>query len=850
MSPPPICENLLNLWTTAQRWEVEPRLEPRPKIARSFPSPFPCFLPLLPLYSLIPVNMPPSTAPKLAETQLRAGALFIAIALCFSGTSVLAQSAASASASTASVPKMVETYCLDCHNTTRKKGELDFSALNLKDPAQHSDVWEKVIRKMNVRQMPPVGKDRPSEAEYNAIVAGLEKSLDAAAAKKPNPGRTETFRRLTRIEYQNAVHDLLAVDIDASALLPKDESSHGFDNVTVGDLSPTLLDRYISAAQKISQLAVGAPRKKQGGDTIRLKADLTQEEQVEGLPPGTRGGALLDYTFLRDGEYEVQVRLTRDRNEEIEGLREPNELEILLDRERVKLFTVSPVGSSKNYETVDGNLKVRFPVTAGPHKLGVTFLKNPTELMETKRQPYQAHYNVHRHPRQTPAIYQISINGPYDSKSPGDSPSRRRIFIARPTKTEDEEACAKTILSSLMKRAYRRPVNEADLKKPMEFFREGRAEGFDSGIEMAVSAILMSPQFLFRVEQDPAKIAPHTAYRINDLNLATRLSFFLWSSIPDDELLDCAIKGDLHKPAVMEKQVLRMLADERSQSFVSNFAGQWLYLRNLESITPDLRLFPDFDDNLRQAFREETELFFGNVLHEDHSVLELLKADYTFLNERLAKHYGIPNVYGSRFRKVKLEENSHRGGLLRQGSILTVTSYATRTSPVVRGHWILGNLVGSPPPPPPANVPALKEKTVSDSLPMRERLSEHRANPACASCHNLMDPIGFSLENFDAIGRWRNVEDGRPLDVSGGLPDGSKFMGVGGLETGLLARPEIFVNTLSEKLLTYALGRGIEPSDAPAVRKIVRDAEARNFRFSSVIIGIVNSAPFSMRKSL
>jgi hypothetical protein len=754
------------------------------------------------------------------------------------------------SSAISTVPALVNQYCADCHDSEMKKGGLDFGSISLENVTQQPETWEKVVRKLRTRQMPPTGKQRPDENSYNAIVTRLAASLDSASAKHPNPGRTETFRRLNRTEYQNAIRDLLALDIDAAALLPKDDASHGFDNVTVGDLSPTLLDRYISAAQKISRLAIGAPRRSQGGDTFRLPPDLTQEEHVEGLPIGTRGGTLIPYTFLRDGEYEIQIRLTRDRNEEIEGLHEQHEMELLLDRERIKLFTVAPP-PDKNYETVDGKLKIRIPVTAGPHQLGVTFLKNPSELLETKRQPYQAHYNMHRHPRLAPAIYQVSINGPYDSTGPGNTPSRDRIFVCKPVKPGEEDKCAERVLSTLMRRAYRRPVTSADLEKPMEFFRETRAkEGYEAGIETALSAILVSPQFLFRVEQDPTGVAPNTAYRISDLDLASRLSFFLWSSIPDDELLDAAERGNLHKPSVLEKQVRRMLADSRSHALADNFAEQWLHVRNLESITPDLRLFPDFDDNLRQSFRQETELFFDSVLREDRSVLTLLKADYTFLNERLAKHYGIPNVYGSRFRRVSLDKDSERGGLLRQGSVLTVTSYATRTSPVIRGKWILANLLGTPPPPPLPNVPALKDNTVSSTLSVRERLAEHRANAQCASCHNMMDPAGFCLENFDAVGRWRTVEEGQPIDNSGGLPDGSKFTGVAGLEQGLLNRPEIFVSTLTEKLMTYALGRGMEYYDAPAIRKIVHDAQAKDFCFSSIIVGIAESTPFKMRRAL
>ena len=748
----------------------------------------------------------------------------------------------------APVKSVVNQYCVSCHDAEVKKGGLDLERISGDGVTQHSEDWEKVIRKMRARQMPPVGKERPTDKTFDEVVGKLSSSLDRAAAKHPNPGRTETFRRLNRTEYQNAIRDLLALDIDAAALLPKDDASHGFDNVTVGELSPTLLNRYISAAEKISRLAVGAPYRKPGGDTFRLRPDLTQEEHVEGLPPGTRGGTLLKHTFPRDGEYEIQIRLTRDRNEEIEGLREPHEVVVLLDRKQVQAFTVAPPKGNRDFEKVDAHLKVRVPVTAGPHQLGVTFLKNPSSLLENRRQPYLARYNMHRHPRLAPAIYQVSINGPYDSKGPGDSPSRRQIFVSYPG--QPSERSAEKILVTLMRRAYRRPIMETDLQKPMEFYRKAKAEdGFEAGIEAALSAVLVNPEFLFRIEQDPAGVAPNTAYRISDVALASRLSFFLWSSIPDDELLAIAERGDLHKPRVLEKQVRRMLSDSRAGNFAGNFAGQWLHLRNLESITPDLRLFPDFDDNLRQAFRRETELHFETLLREDRSVLDLIKADYTFLNERLAKHYEIPNVYGSHFRRVALNRDSERGGLLRQGGVLTVTSYATRTSPVIRGNWILGNLLGTPPPPPPANVPTLKENTISDSLPMRQRLAEHRANAACASCHNLMDPIGFSLENFDATGRWRTLEDGQPIDVSGGLPDGSKFAGVAGLEAGLLKHPDLFVNTLTEKLLTFALGRGIESSDAPAVRKIVREAQANDFRFSSVILGVVNSTPFTMRRA-
>jgi hypothetical protein len=759
-------------------------------------------------------------------------------------------SSPSVSRDEAAFQQFVESHCLDCHDHVTKTADLALDDLMGAEIGQHQEPWEKVVRKLTSRQMPPSDAPRPEEAEYNAATKWLAATLDAAAAEQPNPGRTESFRRLNRTEYQNAIRDLLALEIDAAALLPADESSLGFDNITVTNLSPTLLGRYISAAQTISRLAVGSAPLEPREDVFRVRPDVTQDSHVEGLPLGTRGGTVIAYNFPQDGEYEISVRLMRDRNDEVESLTEPHELEILLDRERVSLITVKPPRGAVTHAGVDAHLKARIKTTAGPHDVGVAFLAKGSPLLETSRQPLNVHFNFYRHPRIGPAVRQVSIDGPLEASGPGDTPSRQRIFGSAPAESGDEEEHAKQILSQLARRAYRRPVDDADLKTPMEFYRAGRADGdFDAGIEMALSAILVNPNFLFRIERDPAGADSGTAFKIDDVTLASRLSFFLWSSIPDDELLDLAARGELSRPDVLEGQVRRMLTDRRSQSLVNNFADQWLYLRNLDSVNPDMRLFPDFDDNLRQAMRQETELFFASIVREDRSVLDLIRADYTFLNERLAKHYGIPHVYGSRFRRVALDDGGPRGGLLRQGSILTVTSYATRTSPVLRGQWVLKNLIGMPAPPPPPDVPDLEESTILRTATVRERLTQHRANEACASCHDLIDPVGFALENFDAVGRWRDAEGGAAVDASGGLPGGSQFVGVAGLEQALLDRPELFVRTLIEKLMTFALGRGVEYYDGPAIRKIVREAHDDDYRFSRLVVGIVQSTPFRMRMS-
>ncbi len=755
---------------------------------------------------------------------------------------------------------LVDRYCLACHSDRTRTADLSLQTINAQPLEANTATWEKVARKLRARQMPPAGGRRPDEADYRTALASLESSLDRLAAANPNPGRTDTFRRLNRTEYHNAVRDLLALEVDVADLLPGDASSYGFDNITVGDLSPTLLERYVSAAEKISQIAVGRAGLAPGGTTVRVRPDLTQEKHFEGLPVGTRGGALVPHTFPVDGVYEVGIRLARDRNEHVEGLSGPQDLELLLDGERLRLFTVEPapyredqpLNYQPSHDNLDAHLKLRVPVTAGPHAVGVTFPKRPSLLVETARQPYEAHFNYYRHPRLQPAVYEVSITGPYDAAGRGDTPSRQRIFPCRPAHPGEDDACAQRILKTLLRRAYRRPVTDADLEGPLALYRTARdTDGFEAGVEMALAAVLVSPEFLFRIERDPEDVPKGAPYHLGDLQLASRLSFFLWSSIPDAELLDAAERGELGTAAGLERQVRRMLADPRSANLVTNFAAQWLHLRNLDSIAPDMRRFPDFDDNLRQAFRRETEMLVESVIREDRSALDLIRANYTFANERLAKHYGIPHVYGSRFRRLTFdgtEDHPARGGLLRHGSILLVTSYATRTSPVIRGKWILDNVLGVPPPPPPPNVPELDETAAGGAArSMRERLAGHRANPACASCHRLMDPVGFAFEHYDAVGRWRDADGGAPIDASGTLFDGSHFDGVAELEDALLARPELFVTTLTEKLLTFATGRGVTYDDAPAVRRIVREAAEEDYRFSAIVLGIVDSLPFQMR---
>ena len=738
---------------------------------------------------------------------------------------------------------VVRQFCAECHSGDSPEGNLNLSLIMQEPIEKQADVWETVVRRLNARHMPPVDSERPTPLQYESLVQSLVSQLDQ---RPPDPGAPNNLRRLNRTEYQNVIRDLLGLEIDAKTLLPADELSHGFDNITVGELTPVLLNRYVSAARKVAGLVTGNPDGPTGV-TYRPPADQSQEDHVPGLPLGTRGGILISHHFPKDGMYEFQVHLTRDRNEKIEGLYGDHTLEILVDREKNASFQLK---AGRDHSQADAHLKQRFFVRAGQRQIGVTFVAMPKSLIETKRKPYIARFNYHRHPRQNPAVFQLSITGPFGGeKSPKRAGATRPLF-AGPANGESPEAAAHRVLKRLMRLAYRRPITETDLRRPLEFFAVGFEEGgFNTGMESALSSILVSPRFLFRIEQSPATAESGDIYSLSDIALASRLSFFLWSSIPDNELLSVAEAGMLSQPEVLEQQVRRMLKDPRSSSLVTNFASQWLYLRNLDSITPDHRLYPDFDNNLRQSLRTETELFFQSVIQEDRSITDLLQADYTFLNERLAKHYGIANIYGTRFRRVELQPDSHRGGLLRHGSILTVTSYATRTSPVLRGNWVLENILGSPAPPPPDDVPELEDNQIDQSLPIRVRLSQHRADPACAPCHNLMDPIGFALENYDAIGRWRTHEDGIKLDVSGSMPNGQPYFGVKGLETSLMARPELFTSALTEKLMTFGLGRGIEPQDGPAVRRIVRQSADDGYRFSSVILGIVKSVPFRMSKT-
>ncbi len=740
---------------------------------------------------------------------------------------------------------MLDRYCVACHNERTLTAGLALDSADVADVGAHAELWEGVVRKLRAGLMPPSGRPRPDEATYDALSSWLETELDSAAAARPNPGRTQTLHRLNRAEYRNAVRDVLALEIDVDELLPADSASYGFDNIAgVLRVSESLMERYLTAARRISRAAVGTAPPTPVAETYDVSPALPQDGHIDGLPYGTRGGASIEHRFPLDAEYVLRAEVSR--------VADAAQLEVTVDGERVELFRMMRGLASLDLDgnEMGENLEVRLPIAAGPRRIGVAFLKTPALLAETPRRPF-ANPTVSR--PSLPALRSVTITGPFEVSGPGDTPARRRIFLCDPVApaSADEASCATTILSSLARRAFRRPVNDEDLEILRAAFTAGRVDGdFEAGIERALRQLLVSPEFLFRVEADPTTGAGVASYRLGDLELASRLSFFLWSSVPDDQLLSVAADGTLSQDTVLEQQVRRMLGDERARALTENFVGQWLQLRNLDSVQPSRVLFADFDDGLRLAFQRETELFFESVVREDRSVLELITADYTYVNDRLARHYGIPGIQGSHFRRVALA-GGDRGGLLGHGSILTITSHPVRTSPVFRGKWILTNLLGTPPPDPPANVPPLPEQSgaYADRAPsMRERMAAHRDNPACASCHSMIDPLGFGLERFDPIGRLRDVDElYKPIDGSGVLPDGTAFDGVAELRAALVRRPDRFVGALTEKLLTYAIGRGVEYYDMPAVRQIQREAADTDHRWESIILGITKSTPFRMR---
>ena len=761
------------------------------------------------------------------------------------------------SPSSANERALLDKYCVVCHSDKLKTGGLSLQSVDMTNIPAGAETWEKVIHKVSLGAMPPQGMPRPDQAALNGLVSWLETSIDRTATANPNPGRA-TLHRLNRTEYANAIHDLLALDVDPAPLLPADDESYGFDDIAdVLRTSPSLLERYMAASWNLSRLAMGDPNLGADTTTYRAKPDLSQNGHMEGLPLGTRGGLTIRHYFPLDGEYIIRVRLWRATADAIKGLEDLHQVEISIDGQRVKLATIggkdeaelSYTNSGKSALEIDARLTVHVPVKAGPRTVVATFMAEGESQDDNILQPFERANLDPLDFRGLPAVDRVSITGPLNATGVGDTPSRKLIFVCRPTGHADELPCARKIISTLARKAYRRPVSDNDLETLLSFYQKGRNEGgtFDSGIEAAIQLILASPEFLFRFEPDPPTLAAGAAYHISDLELASRLSFFLWSTGPDDQLLNLAALGKLKDPAVLEAQVKRMLADPKSKALVDNFADQWLYLRNLKNINPDFETFPDFDDNLRQAMKQETDLFFSDIIHQDHSVLDLLNANYSFINERLARHYGIPNVYGTDFRRVAITDE-RRMGLLGQASILTITSYATRTSPVQRGKWILTNLIGMPPDPPPPNVPALKEHSDPGKITsLRERMEEHRKNPACAGCHKLMDPIGFSLENFDAVGQWRTTDEGAKIDPAGVMFNGAKIDGPVALRQILMAKPEIFSSVFTEKLMIYALGRGVQYYDMPSVRTIVRDAARNDYRFSSIILGIVKSTPFQMK---
>jgi hypothetical protein len=746
----------------------------------------------------------------------------------------------------------IEQYCIGCHNSTDQSAAalfagLHFDKLDVLHIEQNPESWEKVVRKLGAGMMPPASEPRPDPAAKADFLSYLETELDAVAAAQPNPGRP-ALHRVNRTEYANAIRDLLALSVDATALLPADDSSHGFDNIA-GSLgvSPALLERYVAAAAKISRLAIGDPAMPDTLHKYVVSGDLTQNRHIAGLPFGTRGGAQYTHHFPVDGEYVIRADLV-ERGGRMFGANngKTEQLEVTLDGQRILLQELG------EYQ-VENGAQVRMAVTAGPHTIGAAFIKKNHAPVEDVLQPFEFSLfepAVDGDPQWTlvPHLASIGVTGPFNVVGISDTPTRQKIFICRPTSSTDEQRCARQIVETLATRAFRHPVDREQLATLMDFYATGSEQGgFESGIEMALRRILASPEFVFRFERAEG-VEPGGIHRLSDLELASRLSFFLWSSIPDDELLALAVDERLHEPATLRKQVLRMLADPRSTAFIENFAGQWLYLRNLKTKGGAVEHFPDFDDNLRQAFRKETELLFASIVRENRSLLDILEADYTFVNDRLARHYGIPGIYGSEFQRVPVPHEARRG-ILGHGSILMVTSYPERTSPVQRGVWVLENIIGAPVPTPPPNVPALEEQAGTKNHPrtLREQMELHNARPFCAGCHKIMDPIGFALENFDAIGRWRTEEHGEPINATARMVDGTELDGAIDLRNALLGYSDRFVQTTTEKLMTYALGRGLEYYDMPTVRAITRDSAKNGYRFVDIVLGIVESDAFQLK---
>lgn len=775
---------------------------------------------------------------------------FAAIPLLFAAMAQ-AQTAPVTSDSRNAQRAVLDQYCVTCHNQKLKTGGLALDKLDLAHVGDQAETWEKVVRKLRAGMMPPQGLPRPNPAAYEALTVALENELDRTVAAKPHlaaPG----VHRVNRTEYAAAIHNLLALDIDPAVYLPADDASYGFDNVASGlNVSPALVEGYVSAASKISRLAMGhetSPSRK----VYHVREDYSQESHIDGLSFGTRGGMVVQHYFPADGEYSISWVPVRTSVSGLYGGDSPDEkLELTIDGERVKLFQI---GKDVPLTTNHDQNEARVDVKAGPHSVGLAFIATTYVPSLDLNKHYKRSIlddNIIDGYSFTPQVSSMTIAGPARATGVSDTPSRRRILVCHPAGATEELPCARKILTTLARQAYRRPLNDADTEKLMGFYQAGRnGGGFEDGIERGLQFILAHPEFVFVTEDAPANLKPGQAYRVSDLELASRLSYFLWSTGPDDALLDLAAQNRLHDPTVFEREVRRMIADPRSHELVKNFAGQWLALRTLTSSTPEGVIYPDFDDNLRQAFRTEAEMFFESIIREDRSVVDLLTADYTFVNERLAQQYGIPNVYGTQFRRVKLDGLLDvRRGLLGKGAFELATSISDRTSPVQRGKWVMSNILGVIPPDPPPDVPALKEAAGGASeQTMRQRMEEHRANPACASCHKMMDPIGFALENFDGVGTWRTTEAGKKIDPTGQLYDGTKMNGLVDLREALVRYKPQFVRTVTEKLLTYALGRGVEYGDMPTVRAIVKQSAANDYRFSSILLGIVKSDSFQMNR--